>query len=407
MLPLASNAGRLQNMKTNTSVSARKGIVVCAFALAVILSWSGIRAALAVHYAGLGTLDGYTKATHLEPSNATYWDLLGRSWQLNLEKRDLKRAIEYYRMSLSLDSLSATTWLDLASAYEDEDNVSEARTAYLQARHVYPSSANVAWRYGNFLLRQGELDAGFLEIHHAVEADPVRGLEAFLACRHFEPNLDRLLDRVIPPVASVYLDLLWRLTDEGDTNNGLKVWSRLIALRPQLTHREVGFFVDGLLNERQVLEAVKVWREATPFMGLPKLDDPPDSLIWDGGFETDITGGGLTWRFEPYGPIKINYDSKIRHSGKRALRVDISKNDYSGFVGVCHRVVLEPNTVYKFSAWLRTTDLPADGGIVFRLTHPGDQASQNIVTPQLAGTNGWTKISVNWNSPDHLQASQV
>jgi hypothetical protein len=394
-------------MIMSISLSARKGILVVALALAVMLSWSSIRAALAAHYAGLGTLDGYTKATQLEPSSSKNWDLLGRYWLENLEQPDVRRAIESYRISLSLDSLSVTTWLDLASAYEIEGDVAAARTAYLQAKHVYPISADVAWRYGNFLLRQGESAAGLLEIHRAVEAEPRRGLEAFLTCRHVEPNFDLLLDRVLAPVASIYVEVLWRLTDEGDTHSGLKVWSKLIALRPKLTQREVFFFVDGLLHERQVVEALKVWREATPLMDLPKLEDPPGSLIWDGGFETDITGGGLAWRVEPYRPIKISYDSKIRHSGKRALRVDISKNDNSDFLGVCQWVVLEPNTTYEFSAWLRTRDLAKDGGILFRLTHPGDPAGQDIATPKLAGTNEWTKVSVHWNSPHHLQVSHV
>jgi tetratricopeptide (TPR) repeat protein len=131
-------------MNASISIFLRKVILVVAFGLAAILSSLSIRAALAEHYSGLGTLEGYTKATELEPSNATYWDLLGRFWQLNLERPDSRRAIECYRISLSLDPLSATTWLALASAYEDEDKVSEARTAYLQAKHVYPASADVA-----------------------------------------------------------------------------------------------------------------------------------------------------------------------------------------------------------------------------------------------------------------------
>src|SRR5271163_4966899 len=99
-------------MNTRISMSARRGIVVIAFAFAAMTCWFSIRTALAAHYSELGTLDGYLKATQLEPSNATYWDLLGRFWQENLEQEDPRRAIEFYRKSLSLDGQSATTWLD-------------------------------------------------------------------------------------------------------------------------------------------------------------------------------------------------------------------------------------------------------------------------------------------------------
>ena len=394
-------------MIATISPAVRTGILVAAFVAAAILAWSSIRAALAEHYSGLGTIDGYTKATQLEPGNARNWELLGRSWQENLEQPDVKRAIEFYRISLSLDPISATTWLDLASAYESEGDVAAAQTAFLQAKRVYPSSAEVAFSYGNFLVRQNESDAGFLEIHRAVEADPKLGLEAFLICRHVEPNVELLLDRVLPPVPSIYIDVLWQLTDEGDTENGLKVWPKLIALHPKLSRREVFYFIEGLVNKQKVVEALKVWREATPLMGLPKMEDPPDSSIWDGGFETDLVGSGFAWRVWPYKPVKISYDSYIRHSGRRALRVDFSKNDSSDFVGVCQSVVLEPNTRYEFSAWLRTRDLAEDGGVYFRLTYEGEQTPQYQETPKLGGTNEWTRVSAHWNSPDHLQLSQV
>jgi tetratricopeptide (TPR) repeat protein len=394
-------------MNTSISISVRTGIVIIACAFAAMLCWFSVRTALAAHYSELGTLDGHLKATQLEPSNATYWDLLGRSWQENLEQADPKRAIEFYRKSLSLDALSATTWLDLASAYEVQGDIVSARSAYVQAKRVYPGSADVAWRYGNFLLRQDESTAGFLEIHRAVEADPTRGLPAFLTCRHVESNVDQLLDRVLAPVASVYIDVLWQLTYEGDTDGGLKVWARLIDLHPRLSAREVFYFDNGLLNKGQAAEALRVWREGTALMGVSKLDDSPDSLIWDGGFETDLTGGGLAWRVEPHQPTAIGYDSRIRHAGKRSLRVDIPKNDYSAFVGVCQSVVLEPNSTYEFSTWFRTKDLANDGGIFFRLTHPGGQAGKDVVTPMLGGTNEWAKISVDWTSTDHPQASQV
>ena len=394
-------------MIVHLSKSARMGIVVGAFVLVAFLSWSSIRVAVAEYYSGLGTLQGFEKATQLEPKNAQYWDLLGRYWQENIEQQNFQRAIESYRISLSLDPGSATTRLDLASAYESEGDIAAARTAFLEAKRVYPISADVAWRYGNFLLRQDEVTGGLLEIHRAVEADPRRGLEAFLTCRHVEPNLDVILNRVLPPVSSVYLDVNWQLTNEGNTDSALKVWAKLVALHPKLQKREVFFFVEGLLNNRQTAEALRVWKQAVDLMDKPKTEDPPGSLIWDGGFETDIFNGGLAWRIEPYQPIRISHDQRFKHSGTRSLRIDIAERDISDFVGVCQSVVVEPNTTYEFSAWLRTKDLPEEGGVFFRLMALDIQGSQVISSPKLGGTNEWTRVSVPWTSPDHSHLSQV
>jgi tetratricopeptide (TPR) repeat protein len=286
-------------MAQQISQSTRFLVVALAALTAGFLGYYSIRAALATHYLGLNTRNGFERATRLEPSNAPNWHALGRYWQLNVENADLDRAVSAYRKALDLDPHSAEIWLDLASAYESETDINAARTAFLQAKRVYPASADVSWRYGNFLLRQNEKMEAFLEIRHAVEADPTRGLEAFLLCRHVEPDLDLILERVLPPVTSIYLEVIWHLTDERRSDQVLNVWSKLIALQPKLSAREVFFFVDGLLSNGRTIEAQTVWRQAVTLMDLPKVQDPPGSLIWDGGFETDATGGGLAWHIQP------------------------------------------------------------------------------------------------------------
>ena len=142
-------------------------------------------------------------------------------------------------------------------------------------------------------------------------------------------------------------------------------------------------------------------------MDLPKMDDPAGSLIWDGGFETDVTGGGLAWRFERHQNPMVSYDHNVMHSGLRALRFDFDQKSISGFVDACQLVVVEPKTAYEFTAWLRTKDMAKEGGIFFRLAMPGLQASPVFETTKLLGTNEWTKVSMPLTSPDESRLTQV
>lgn len=382
------------------SERARIGILFVAFALAGLLAWVSIRVAVARYYFDLGTLDGIERATRLEPQNAQYWDFLGRYLAESIEHQNLPRAIDCFRTSLDLDRKSADTWLDLAGAYESEGDAAEARKAFIEAKRSYPASAEVSWRYGNFLLRQNDLAAGMLEMRHAVEQDPKRGIQAFLISRRFERNFDVILNQDLPSLSSLYLDLLWQLTTERNNEDALKVWARLVALKPKLQEREVSYFVDGLLNGQRAAEAQKVWEEALPLMGVPNTGDPPGSAIWDGGFETTLINGGLAWRIEPYNGIRIDYDNQVKHSGGRSLRFDIAERDISDVVGVCKFVVVEPNTAYEFSAWLRTRDLADEGGIMFRLA-ADSQGTQVTTTVKLSGTNNWTRVSTPWRSPNN------
>jgi Tetratricopeptide repeat len=390
-----------------TSQRNRLLLVALAFLFAVALSFFGICAALAAHYVSLNTRAGFETGVRLEPNDPGMWYFLGRYWQFDPVEGDTGRAIRAYRTSLGLNPLSADTWLDLASAYETEGEIDAARKAFLDAKHVYPVSAEVLWSYGNFLLRQNELESAFAEFHRAIEENPQLGAEAVRICRHVEPDFNQILNRVLPPKAEAYLSAVGELTKEADTSDALKVWSRLFLLHPKLHSREVIPFVDGLLRDQQTSDAARVWGQAVILMDLPKMDDPAGSLIWDGGFETDVTGGGLAWRFRLHQSPVISYDHNVMHSGLRALRLDFDQKKFSDFVDVCHLVVVEPKTTYELTAWLRTKDMAEEGGIFFRLAMPDLQASPVFETTKLLGTNEWTKVSMPWTSPDESRLAQV
>ena len=104
-----------------------------------------------------------------------------------------RQGIRTYGTSLVLNPLSADIWLDLASAYETEGEIDAARKAFLEAKHLYPVSGEVLWAYGNFLLRQNELESAFSEFHRAIEENPQLGGEAIRICRHVEPDFNQIL----------------------------------------------------------------------------------------------------------------------------------------------------------------------------------------------------------------------
>src|SRR5260370_3880865 len=162
-----------------SSNAERGALVAASFAVGIILSYFSIRNALAVHYAGLQTAEAYERATHLEPADPRNWYLLGRHWQYNLEDPDAARAIRSYLSALSLNPASSETWLHLAAAYESQANLVAARDPLLRAKKAYPLSAEVSWRYGNFLLRQGGLEPPFAAMRLAVQADRKPATEAF------------------------------------------------------------------------------------------------------------------------------------------------------------------------------------------------------------------------------------
>lgn len=397
-------------MILHLSSSKSRGIVL-AFALvcAVLLSYFSIRNALAARYTGLETREGYEHAARLEPKNFENWLQLGRYWQYSLEDLDIGRAIQAYSVALSLNPRSADTWADLGSAYEAEGNIAAARDAFLDAKNTYPLSPEISWRYGNFLLRQGETDAAFLEMRNAVEVEPQRGAEALSRALRAEPNLDRVLDRVLPPLKDAYISAIVGQTAEGDIANAVQVWNRLAALHPKLKLENYSFaLVGALLQEKQVAEAERIWQQAVDFAGFGNLPEPTGSVLWDGGFESGVSGSGFAWAF-PEGAqgVQFSIDRREKHSGNQSLRLLFNGRYNLHLLGPCIEVPVRPSTDYDFSAWVRTLSITTEQGIRFRLGSPRTQDTSTATTNDVRGTQPWTRVETPWSSGKNVEEIQV
>src|SRR5882757_1863997 len=247
-----------------SSSIARATLLFVAAVLAAALAYSSSRNALAAHYAGLETRQGQERAVQLEPGNPETWFLLGRYWQYNLEEPNAQRAIAAYHNALALDPHSANTWLDLAASYESESNVSAAREAFQKAKRVYPISAEVAWRYGNFLLRQNEIPAAFAEIRHSVSVDPKRAAEAVSRSWRLDPDINSIIENVLPPTAPIYLAAIREFDADAAMDPALTVWEKLRSLQPpqRIELSEVIPFADSLVQAHRIGDAHRVWTQA-------------------------------------------------------------------------------------------------------------------------------------------------
>lgn len=388
--------------------AARFAVLVFAFALATALAFFSIRNARAVDQSELGTRAGLEAAARLEPSNSDNWYLLGRYWQYSLDEPDSARAIANFRRALSINPRSIDAWLDLGTVYETENNSTAARDAYLQARNAYPASAEVSWRYGNFLLRQGQLPAAFAEIRRAVYADPKRSAEAFSRCWRVDFSVESVLDTVIPPNRDAYLAVIRELAETDQLPSTLIVWQRLVALHPPMSPANVIFFTDFLLHKNHFDDAHRVWQDAVRLSDI-NTGDPPTSVLWDGGFESNVQGGGFSWTYPALPPgVQAGLDRRQKHTGKQSLRIFFAARQNTNFDGVCSNVAVQPDTTYRFTAWARTQALTSDEGIRFRLYGFSDSQPATVAdSPDFRGTQPWTRVEMPWTSGKDVHRARV
>ena len=391
------------------SDSASRGLLVAAALLVGLwLSFFGIRAAIAHHDSEEETAKQLEAAVRLEPSNPDYWYILGRYQQYNLDQPDALLAENSYRKAIALSPDATEAWLDLATAYELDGKTEEARDAYLQAKKSYPVSAEVSWRYGNFLLRQGELPQSYQELRRGLEADGTRSAAAFSRAYRSNPNIDELLAQLLPPYPWVYVDVIKEALSEKQLAVARIVWARLLTLHPRLTVGDFEGLVFQLQQAGEFTEARRVWDQGTSTMNLPPLFQPRGSVVWDPSFESEANGFFFSWTFQPITQgVHIVFDKTEKHSGRQSLRLSFDGKHNPNLEAACTFAAVEPGSAYRFSGWIKTRDLTTDQGVGFRIYPYGNSAAPLVNTKQIYGNNPFTLIDQSWTANPNVRLVKI
>jgi tetratricopeptide (TPR) repeat protein len=337
----------------------------------------------------------------LVPADGSAWDRLGRVRQWDFLNSDLPGAIEDYWKAVHYDPRSAHFWMDLAVAYEESGDDARARDAYLRAKAVYPASAEVAFYYGNFLLREQEYPAAYLELRRAVTTDPSLLPLAISRTWRSSEDVDELLDNVLPANQEAYLQALDFFASIHEAEPALAVWQRLVALGRGLPLFRIGPFFEVLLREDRAVDARTVWREALVAAGLP-VDEPANgNLIWNGNFRRDFLGQGLDWRWTELADAEMEFDPESGPNGSRAVRVDFNGGTNLALDAPRQYVPVEPGRGYHFHAYMRTEGITTESGTRFYVTDPNHEGALNLQTVYFTGSHAWTAVESDFTTgPD-------
>ena len=325
------------------------------------------------------------RGASLEPGDGSAWDRLGRLRQWDFVDSDLPGAIEDYRKAIREDPLSAHYWMDLASAYEASGDDSRARDAYLRAKSVYPASAEVAFHYGNFLLREQQYPEAFQELQRAVRADPTLLPLAISRTWRSSEDVNELLNSVLPANADAYLQALDFFASIHQAQPALAVWQRLLSLGKPFPLPRVFPFFEELIREDRADDARRAWLEALAAAGLPHDETPNHNLVWNGNFAQDFGNGGLDWRWTPLMGVSIEVDSESAPNGSRAIRMDFNGGSNLSLDAPSEYVPVEPNRAYHFHAYMRTEAITTESGMRFSVTDPNHSGALNVLTDNFTG----------------------
>jgi tetratricopeptide (TPR) repeat protein len=338
-----------------------------------------------------GELAEQIRGANLEPGNADGWDRIGEALSANFDTQPAD-TISFFERAVKVNPRSARDWMDLAQAEEADGNASQADAAYRRARREYPISAEVLWKYGNFLLRQGQTSAGLEQVHRALVTDPSLVRLAISRVWYLDPDANVILHEVLPEGQQARFEALDFFAERREQVAALETWEEIAALaksKPIDIH-DVFPFLRYLIASDQAEQAERIWREALTAARWPE-SSVTGSQIWNGGFEEPILNGGLDWRFEQMPGAYISTDSSVYHSGEKSLRVDFTGGVNLDFYYVHQIVPVEPSTHYALQYFMRTQSISTESGMRFEILDLNDN-EVSLMTPDLTGTNPWSPV---------------
>jgi tetratricopeptide (TPR) repeat protein len=369
-----------------------------ALAAAIWLVYSGVGHARASYYGSSPNPDDWLRASQIEPANAENWYRLGRYRQLDFDQADLPLAISDYRRAVQLNPRSSFYKLDLASTLELSGDNAEAEKYFRAAQENYPLSAEASWKYGNFLLRRQRLPEAYAEIHRAVLEDPKLIPIAVSRFWHSNPDARALLDQVLPNTPSGDWEALSFLVQAQEYAAAITVWNHLIAQKPAIEWNRLYAFTDMLVSQERFEQAGSVWHQATASRETSSPALEGGSLIFDGGFESDPSGGGFGWRQEIVAGADLDFDTDEKHSGARSARITFDGTQNLRYQDLYQNVLVAPATRYRFRVFMRTDKISTDSGMRFEIYDPKQMKDLDVLTPNDNGTRPWTLEEVDFTT---------
>ncbi|HUO34594.1 MAG TPA: hypothetical protein VMU43_06360 [Candidatus Acidoferrum sp.] len=377
---------------SHDSRAARRAILALCIFIALILSYQSVQLAISDALVRSDNPANIARGVSLEPGNGDAWDRLGRFHEWDFTNPNPALAASEYLHATQDDPNSARFLMDLASAYEANGEIGLAEQAWSHAWTVYPSSAEVEWNYGNFLLRQENFAEGYALIRQAVTTEPSLLPLAISRTWRASQDIPALLDQALPATPSAYFQALDFFASIGNTDAGLEVWRRIVALHQRIALPQTFPFFQALIEADRSAEARRTWSEAIAAAGLPRENESVPSLVWNGDFSLAIQNGGLGWRWSNPVGANLDFDAPPPGCPGRSVRIDFDGGSNIDLSQPVEYIPVEPDRAYHFRTLIRTQGITTESGLGFLLTDANHDGALNESAGSLTGTNPWTPV---------------
>ena len=380
-------------MQLDLSSPARKWAAVTTIVV-VAAGYCGVVSTrfLADRFAQSSVAADLRRAVQLDPKNAEYRYNLGIH---ELALQSPATAVPWLESATRLNFHSAKQWIALAIAKQLVGDPSTEEAAIQNALFVDPRTPDIAWQAANLLLAQGRADVAMKQFRTVLENDPPLAGAAITTAWKIHPDVDFLLENVVPAEADI--PFLQFLLANHETAAAAKVWARIFALQQPIGRADLLEFEHYLLDRQEVAQASLVWQQAARIADIAAYEPSPENLLVNGDFSLDILNGGFDWVHQPVGGVSVALDTAETHSSSRSLRIVLDGAEISD-AGIRQSVSVEPNTRYDFTALYKAREMDGAGALHLAI-HDAYRFTPLFLSEDLRDADFWKNAGGTFTTP--------
>jgi tetratricopeptide (TPR) repeat protein len=329
------------------------------------------------------------RAVALEPRNADYWFRLGR-WHLLIDQ-DSVSALNDFNAAVRQNPHIAAYYLGIARLSLFNNNRIQLNSALENALRVDSTTPSVNWEAANLYLVANEVDRALPLFRTASASWEYRTL-ALKSCWQATHDVDRMVASALPPDAEIYGEFLRYLVLQHETAAADKLWTYFIALHKRSPAKASFIYLDSLLEQHRVADAVRAWREL-PIISPEIRNYLPQNgnLVINPGFEQKILNGGFGWRITLLDKVTAESTTEDTFKGEHSLAVTFDTGT-TGTAGILQLIPVEPNAPYSLSLAYKTEQLEGAHGISVVISD-ACTGQPLTATDEFLGSSPWHEIS--------------
>jgi len=357
----------------------------------VYCAYLALRQGVGAYQARKSTPAALEKAIRWDPGNPEDYDALATLTHQYSDRENPAEVVRLARAAVGASPMQADYWADLGSAYEWAGQREGALRCFERARDLFPMSPDINWRLANFYVRDGKTGPAEVALQRALLGNPELRRPAFALGWGATSDNQELLAHMIPEQADVLLSYLNYLIATKRIEAANQTWAHLLDLHLSFGVRDAFPYLDALIvaNEPERLE--QAWAamvERFPAQLHPRVAYP--NRIVNGGFEFEILNGGLDWRVLPTPGATVRVDSLNFFDGVHSLRIQFDGKHNLDYGSVMQYVPVHPQTLYRFSGYIRVEGITTDSGPRFQIYDAEAPSKLLLSTENLTGSSTWS-----------------